>query len=74
MKFNPLKHGWLKILAVLLASLLWLTVAGEHVVERTLRVPQELRNVPPQLEIVGDPPMTVDVRVRGSSAVLGPAS
>ena len=71
MKLNPFKHLWLKVLAVLLASLLWLTVAGEHVVERTLRVPLELRNVPPQLEIVGDPPMTVDVRVRGSSAMLG---
>lgn len=71
MSFNPFKHLWLKVLAVLLASLLWLTVAGEHVVERTMRVPLELRNVPEQLEIVGDPPMTVDVRVRGSSAVLG---
>ena len=71
MKFNPFTNLWLKVLAVAMASLLWLTVAGEHVVERTLRVPLELRNVPPQLEIVGDPPMTVDVRVRGSSAVLG---
>lgn len=71
MNLNPFKHVWLKVLAVLLASLLWLTVAGEHVVERTMRVPLELRNVPPQIEIVGDPPMTVDVRVRGSSAMLG---
>ena len=39
--------------------------------ERTLRVPLELRNVPDRLEIVGDPPMTVDVRLRGSSALLG---
>jgi YbbR domain-containing protein len=70
-KFNPFKYLWLKVLAVLLASLLWLTVAGEHVVERTLKVPLELRNVPLQLEIVGDPPMTVDVRVRGPSAMLG---
>jgi len=70
-KFSPFKYLWLKVLAVLLATLLWLTVAGEHVVERTLKVPLELRNVPPQLEIVGDPPMTVDVRVRGSSAMLG---
>lgn len=71
MTFNPFKHLWLKVLALLLASVLWLTVAGEHVVERSMRVPLELRNVPPQLEILGDPPMTVDVRVRGSSAVLG---
>ncbi|MEO5896261.1 MAG: CdaR family protein [Vicinamibacterales bacterium] len=71
MNLNPFKHLRLKVLAVLLASLFWLTVAGEHVVERTMRVPLELRNVPLQIEIVGDPPMTVDVRVRGSSAMLG---
>jgi len=52
------------------ASLLWLTVAGEHVVERNLRVPVEFRNLPPLLDIVGDPPDSVDVRVRGSSALL----
>jgi YbbR domain-containing protein len=51
--------------------LLWLTVAGEHIVERSLRVPLEFRNIPPQLEITGDPPDNVDVRLRGSSAVLG---
>src|SRR5688572_12020259 len=70
MRFHPFRYLGLKILAVLLAAVLWFTVAGEHVVERTLRVPLELRNVPPQFEIVGDPPMTVDVRVRGSSALL----
>ena len=71
MKLHPFRAFGLKLLAVLLALLLWLTVAGEHVVERTLRVPLELRNVPDRLEIVGDPPMTVDVRLRGSSALLG---
>ena len=71
MKLHPFRAFGLKLLAVLLALLLWLTVAGEHVVERTLRVPLELRNVPDSLEIVGDPPMTVDVRLRGSSALLG---
>ena len=69
-RVNPFANFGLKLLAVLLATLLWLTVAGEHIVERTLRVPLELRNVPAELEIVGDPPMTVDVRVRGSSAIL----
>ena len=58
------------MLAVLLATLLWLTVAGEHVVERGMRVPLEFRNIPAALEIVGDPPSTVDVRLRGSSALL----
>jgi len=69
-KVNPFANFGLKLLALLLATVLWLTVAGEHIVERTLRVPLELRNAPAELEIVGDPPMTVDVRVRGSSAIL----
>jgi YbbR domain-containing protein len=58
------------MLAIALAILLWLTVAGEHVVERSLRVPLEFRNIPQALEIVGDTPDNVEVRVRGSSAVL----
>ena len=58
------------MLAIALAVLLWLTVAGEHTVERSLRVPLEFRNVPPALEIVGNAPDNVDVRVRGSSALL----
>src|SRR3954471_2789581 len=58
-------------MAVALATLLWLTVAGDHLVERSMRVPLEFRNIPPELEIVGDPPTAVDVRLRGSSALLG---
>jgi hypothetical protein len=70
MRVHPFRHLGLKVLAIALATLLWLTVAGEHIVERSLRVPLEFRNIPPQLEIVGNPPDTVDVRVRGSSALL----
>jgi YbbR domain-containing protein len=58
-------------MAVALATLLWLIVAGDHLVERSLRVPLEFRNIPPELEIIGDPPTAVDVRLRGSSALLG---
>src|SRR6185295_8616954 len=71
MAYHPFRHLGLKVLAIALATLLWLTVAGEHIVERSLRVPLEFRNIPPLLEITGDPPATVDVRLRGSSAVLG---
>ncbi len=70
MRYHPFRHLGLKILAISLASLLWLTVAGEHVVERRLRVPLEFRNIPEALEIVGNTPDSVDVRLRGSSAVL----
>src|SRR6476646_3051790 len=70
MAYHPFRHLGLKVLALALAILLWLTVAGEHVVERSLRVPLEFRNIPDALEIVGNAPDTVDVRVRGSSALL----
>lgn len=70
MAYHPFRNLGLKLMAVLLASALWFTVAGEHDVERTLRVPLEFRNKPALMEIVGDPPTTVDVRVLGSSAVL----
>jgi YbbR domain-containing protein len=67
---NPFRHPGLKAVAIVLAGLLWLTVAGDHFVERSMRVPLEFRNIPDKIEIVGDPPETVDVRLRGSSALL----
>jgi hypothetical protein len=47
-----------------------MVVAGEQVVERGLRVPLELQRVPPGLELQGEFPTTIDVRVRGSSGSL----
>ncbi len=67
---NPFRHLGLKVVAIALATLLWLSVAGEHVVERIMRVPLEFRNISAELEVVGDPPATVDVRLRGSSGLL----
>jgi len=68
--YSPFRHLGLKIVAVALAALLWLIIAGDHVVERSMRVPLEFRNIPNELEIVGDPPTAVDVRLRGSSSQL----
>ena len=65
-----LRHIGLKIMSIALAALLWLVVAGEQIVERALRIPLEFTNMPAQLEPVGDPPESVDVRVRGSSGRL----
>lgn len=70
MAYHPFRHLGLKMLALLLATVLWLTVAGEHVVERSLRVPLAVRNLPTAFEIEGDLPDMVDVRVRGSSSQL----
>ncbi len=70
MAYNPFRNFGLKLLALLVAAALWFTVAGEHTVERSVRVPLEFRNIPDGLELVGDPPATVDVRLRGSSGQL----
>ena len=64
------RHLWLKVLSVGLALLLWMVVAGEEIVERGLRVPLELLQVPSGLELLGEVPTTVDVRVRGASGTL----
>ena len=63
-------HLGLKFISIVLAGLLWLLVSGEQIVERALRIPLEFTNLPPQLEVVGEPPTVVDVRVRGSSGAL----
>lgn len=60
----------LKIVSLLIAGVLWMAVAGQITVERNIRVPLEYQNVPPGMEIVGDPPGEVDVRMRGSSGNL----
>jgi YbbR domain-containing protein len=63
-------HLGLKVVSILLAGALWLIVSGEQIVERALRIPLEFTNLPAQLELVGDAPTLVDVRVRGSSGAL----
>jgi YbbR domain-containing protein len=70
MAWPRIRHAGLKIVSVVLAALLWLVVSGEQTVERALRVPLEFTNLPSQLELVGELPATVDVRVRGSSGTL----
>jgi YbbR domain-containing protein len=65
-----LRHFGLKVLSLGLALLLWIVVAGEETVERGLRVPLELQQFPVGLELHGDSPTFVDVRVRGTSDTL----
>jgi YbbR domain-containing protein len=70
----PFRHLGLKVLSVVLALLLWMIVSGEEMVERGLRVPLELQQVPVGLELTGEVPATVDVRVRGASGALSRVS
>lgn len=70
MAYHPFRNLGLKFLSVLVATLLWLIVAGERVVERVMRAPVEFQNLPAGLELVGNPPDTIEVRLRGSSGAL----
>lgn len=70
MAYHPFRNLGLKFLSMLVAALLWLVVAGERVVERVMRAPVEFQNLPAGLELVGDLPDTVEVRLRGSSGAL----
>jgi YbbR domain-containing protein len=70
MAFHPFRRLGLKVVSVVLAALIWLIVSGEQIVERAFRVPLEFSNLPAELELAGDAPALVDVRVRGSSGAL----
>jgi YbbR domain-containing protein len=70
MAYHPFRNLGLKFVSTIVAILLWLVVAGERVVERVMRSPVEFQNLPAGLEIVGNPPDTVEVRLRGSSGAL----
>jgi YbbR domain-containing protein len=70
MAYHPFRNLGLKFLSTLVAILLWLIVAGERVVERVMRAPVEFQNLPAGLELVGSPPDTIEVRLRGSSGAL----
>lgn len=70
MALVTLRHIGMKVVSIGLAALLWLIVSGEQVVERSLRIPLEFTNLPARLEVVGNPPDVVDVRVRGSAGAL----
>jgi YbbR domain-containing protein len=64
-------HTGLKIVSVALAVLLWMMVSSQRApVERGLRVPLELQNLPDNLEMVDIPQESVDVRVRGTADAL----
>jgi hypothetical protein len=60
----------LKILALGISFLLWTTYTSEPFAEVGFQVPLEFTSMPAQLEISGDVPTSVHVRVRGRSALL----
>jgi len=70
MNLNLFGNLGLKALSLAIAVILWYGVSRDSVVERSIRVPVEFQNTPEGLQIVGDAPGSVDVRVRGASSLL----
>lgn len=67
---RTLRKLGLKLFSIALAVALWLAVSGEPIAERGMRIPLAFENLPASMEILGDPPRNVDVRLRGSSGTL----
>ena len=68
---KPFERDWsLRLASLALAAGLWFVIAGRQTAERGVSVPVELRNVPRDLELTGDPVNAVDVRVRASPGLI----
>jgi hypothetical protein len=63
-------NATLKLLSLGVSFLLWTTYTSEPFAEVGFQVPLEFTSMPPRLEISGDVPTSVHVRVRGRSALL----
>jgi len=63
-------NAGLKLLALAISFTLWATYTAEPYAEVGFQVPLEFTTMPSQMEITGDVPNTVRVRVRGRSALL----
>jgi YbbR domain-containing protein len=63
-------NAGLKLLALAISFLVWATYTAEPYAEVGFQVPLEFTTMPPQLEMSGDVPTAVHVRVRGRSALL----
>ena len=72
MRYHPFSHFALKVASLALAILFWMLVSAQRSsVERGLRIPLELKNLPENIEMVDPPQEAVDVRVRGDADALG---
>jgi len=69
-KVKLFENVTLKLVAFILAIVIWFLVVGEKKSEVRLTVPLELRNLPEQLEITQQSVSQVEVGVRGFSSVV----
>jgi len=61
-----LRNWGLKLISLILALILWLTLMPEEKIfsEKTLTIPLEPHNIPAETELVEKPPATIDVVIR----------
>jgi len=67
-----LKNWGLKLFSFLLALILWLTLITPEKVfsEKSLTIPLELHNIPPEMELMERPLATIDVKIRASKSLI----
>lgn len=67
-----LKNWGIKLFSLLLALVLWLTLIPPEKIssEKSLTIPLELHNIPPEMELVEKPPATIDVKIRASKSLI----
>jgi len=67
-----LKNWGIKLFSLLLALVLWLTLIPPEKIssEKSLTVPLELHNIPPEMELVEKPSATIDVKIRASKSLI----
>jgi len=67
-----LKNWGLKLFSFLLALILWLTLITPEKVfsEKSVTIPLELHNIPPEMELMERPLATIDVRIRASKSLI----
>ncbi len=63
-------NAGLKLLALAISFLIWTTYTAEPYAEVGFQVPLEFTTMPTELEMTGDVPTVVHIRVRGRSALL----
>ncbi len=71
-----IKNWGLKLLSLILAFFIWLSLIPEEKTfsEKTLTIPLETVNVPPDMELVEKPEATVDVIIRAPNRLINEIS
>jgi YbbR domain-containing protein len=64
------RNIWWKLLAVLIAVLLWIAVANEPELSTFVSVPVEYKDLSENIEVSSDPAETVDLELRGPAGEL----